>query len=545
MRKVTLSAVLLCSFLLHFPLSAQNYNIILGRPTESSVTISILFDLSAEVYWEYGTLPGSYTSSTTAQGALTNTPLEADLTGLAPDTRYSYRTRYRLAGTSGNFLAGPECSFHTQRAPGNTFTFTLEADDHLYDKKGVKSLYNICLAKQAKDSPDFMIDLGDIFGDDHYPTTITSHDLDSLHLNYRPLLGAICHSVPFYVCLGNHEGENDYYMAQDPPNNLCIWATQWRKFYYPNPFPNSFYSGNTDNEPYGIGNPENYYSWTWGNALFVVLDVYRNECDTTPKPKNWNWSLGLPQYTWLKNTLENSNAKFKFVFAHHTRGQGRGGINTARYFEWGGYEADSTTYDFDKKRPGWGKPIHQLFIDNGVNIFFQGHDHLYAHEELDGVTYNEVPISCDSTYNIGMLANGGAYVGDKYNGAGHVRVTVSSSCVTVDFVRAYLPADTLSGAHHNREVPFSYTIGNCPNGVVNRDPGAVIRVYPNPARDKVNILLPEGKGPAVIRLVNMLGETLLSTISNTIDVSRFNNGMYYLMIHTADYDINKKLIICR
>lgn len=112
-------------------------------------------------------------------------------------------------------------------------------------------------------------------------------------------------------------------------------------------------------------------------------------------------------------------------------------------------------------------------------------------------------------------------------------------------MRAYLPADTLSGAHHNREVPFSYTIGSCPNGVVNLDPGAMIRVYPNPARDRVNVLLPEGTGPYLIRMVNVLGETILSSSSNTIDVSRFSNGMYYIMIHTADYDTSKKLIICR
>ena len=26
------------------------------------------------------------------------------------------------------------------------------------------------------------------------------------------------------------------------------------------------------------------------------------------------------QYNWLKQTLENSNAKYKFIFAHHTDG---------------------------------------------------------------------------------------------------------------------------------------------------------------------------------------------------------------------------------
>jgi hypothetical protein len=35
-----------------------------------------------------------------------------------------------------------------------------------------------------------------------------------------------------YVCLGNHEGENDYYKAINPPNNLAILATLWRKNYY-------------------------------------------------------------------------------------------------------------------------------------------------------------------------------------------------------------------------------------------------------------------------------------------------------------------------
>ncbi|MCX6250927.1 MAG: T9SS type A sorting domain-containing protein [Bacteroidetes bacterium] len=81
--------------------------------------------------------------------------------------------------------------------------------------------------------------------------------------------------------------------------------------------------------------------------------------------------MGNTQYQWLKNTLKNSTEQYKFVFAHHTRGEGRGGILTARYYEWGGYEADSITWGFTANRQGWAKPIHQLFVDNGVNIFFQ------------------------------------------------------------------------------------------------------------------------------------------------------------------------------
>lgn len=439
------------------PSDEKGFSTILGRPTNTSVTVSILFDQPSEVYWEYGTIPGNYPMKTTSYTTVKATPLEADITGLMPNTRYYYRTCYRGTGTTGSFQSGDEHSFQTQRASGSSFTFTVEADEHLYDKKGVQSIYRICLNNQALDKPDFMISLGDIFGDDHQPSTITSAQLDQLHRFYRPFLGTICNSVPFFVCLGNHEGENDYYLNQSPPNNLAVNGTIWRKFYYPNPYPNGFYSGNIEIEQWGISMPENYYSWTWGDALFVVLDVYRYQNKTTARPEGWEWSIGLAQYNWLKNTLENSKSKYKLVFAHHVRGEGRGAVSLAKYYEWGGYESNGSSYGFTAKRPGWAKPIHQLFVDTRVNIFFQGHDHLFARELLDGVTYQEVPMPSDSTYQIGKLANADAYTSDIVDGTGHLRVNVSTSGIKVEFVQAYLPNDE-NGARKNGQVAFSYLI---------------------------------------------------------------------------------------
>jgi len=489
-KKSILKICLLLACLNCFIASAQNKSIILGRPTDSSITASILFDQNVEYFIEYGTTSSSYPTSTIKYLNTANTPNEIDIVSLKPNTRYFYRLQYRLINNP-NFTATPEYSFNTQRAKGSTFTFTIESDEHLYDKKGIPAIYQICLNNQALDKPDFMLSLGDIFGDDHYPSTITSTELKDLHNYYRPFLGTLCHSVPFYVCLGNHEGENNYYLAKTPPNNLAINATLWRKYYYPNPFPNRFYSGNNTVEPYGIGNPENYYSWTWGDALFVVLDVYRNQCDSSDKPQGWDWTLGETQYNWLKSTLENSNAKYKFAFAHHIRGQGRGGITNAKLYEWGGYEQNGTSYTFNTKRPGWAKPIHQLFKDNGLTVFFQGHDHVYAHETLDGIAYQAVPMPSDSTYMIGKLANADAYLSDTLEGTGHIRVTVSPSNVKVDFIRAYLPADTLSGKHKNRENAFSYTIGNVVTGVndINNLDRHLLNVYPNPANNKINLQL--------------------------------------------------------
>jgi hypothetical protein len=527
---------------LSFPALAQPASIILGRPTDTSITASILFKNVQEYYLEYGTQTGVFPMSTNHFTAAANTPDEIDLSSLMPNTQYYYRVLYK--NIAGNFIPTPIYSFHTARAKGSTFTFTLEADEHLYDKKGVGSIYQICLANQALDHPDFMMSLGDIFGDDHYPNTITSGELDTLHQYYRPFLGAICHSIPFYVCLGNHEGEMDYYLSKNPPNNLAAWGTKWRKFYYPNPFPNTFYTGNNTVEPFGIGQPENYYSWTWGDALFVVLDAYRDQCDTSAKPKNWEWTLGYPQYSWLKSTLEGSNATYKFVFAHHIRGQGRGGITNAKLFEWGGYEQNGNTYTFPTNRPGWAKPIHQLFVDNGVNIFFQGHDHVFAHEVLDSVTYQALPMAADSTYEIGKLANADAYTSDTLDGTGHLRVTVSPSCVKVDFIRAYLPKDTLS-IHKNREIAFSYTIGSCaPQSISEvQESEEWVKLFPNPVRNQLEVYFLGNVIAGKVELFQANGQKILESNQHYIDTSLLPNGFYMVKATSEGKSKIQKMII--
>jgi hypothetical protein len=529
-------------------LLGQNYSIILGRPTDKSISVSLLFDQNTDFYIEYGTSVQPYTKASSTYFSSANQTFVVTISDLTVNTKYYYRLRYKNNAVT-SFNASAEYFFQTQRNKGEAYTFTVESDEHLYDKKGIRSMYQVTLNNQALDKPDFMLSLGDIFGDDHNPSTITSNDLNLLHKDYRQYLGAICHSIPFFISLGNHEGENDFYLNQNPPNNLAVWGTYWRKYYYPNPSPNSFYSGNMDNEPYGIGSPENYYAWTWGDALYVVLDVYRYQNVNSDKPQNWDWSLGLKQYTWLKNTLEASAAKYKFVFAHHIRGQGRGALTNAKLFEWGGYEADGKTYGFDKNRPGWGKPIHQLFKDNGVNIFFQGHDHLFAHEVLDGIHYQEVPMPSDSTYMIGKLANADAYTSDTLDGTGHIKVTVSSTCVKVDYVKAYLPKDTIDGKHKNREIGFSYTIGTCLvtgiNDIDNQNISDFVKIYPNPTSNLINLNFASPIIKFESILFDEVGNQVLISNQKKIDISTLPNGVYVLSIKTDTWQKSQKIIISK
>ena len=162
-----------------------------------------------------------------------------------------------------------------------------------------------------------------------------------------------------------------------------------------------------------------------------------------------------------KSTLENSNVQFKFIFIHHLVGgndqDARGGIEAAPYFEWGGNNADGS-YGFDKQRPGWGKPIHPLLVENHVSAVFHGHDHVFVKQDLDGIIYQECPQPDIRQYNNTRLAADYGYThGDVLGSSGHLRVTISASQATVAYVRAYLQSDE-TNSQRNRQVDFTYTI---------------------------------------------------------------------------------------
>jgi len=168
----------------------------------------------------------------------------------------------------------------------------------------------------------------------------------------------------------------------------------------------------------------------------------------------WDVTIGDAQYRWLTNVLTRSNARFKFVFSHHVLGTGRGGIEMAGLYEWGGKDLRGM-HLFEQKRPGWELPIHDLMVKTGVTIFFQGHDHLFARQELDGIVYQSVPNPADDTYT---AFNADAYrSGNVLPNSGHLRVTVSPSNVNVDYVRAFLPQDETED-RENGNVAFRYTI---------------------------------------------------------------------------------------
>ena len=260
---------------------------------------------------------------------------------------------------------------------------------------------------------------------------------------------------------GNHE-EAARYLLDGTPNNAAVYAGLSRMKFFPQPVPDGFYSGDTEPVKH-VGLTGDYYAWTWGDALFVVIDPYWHSPVAVDNVIGKNGAktrdmgeitLGETQYQWFRQTLEKSNAKYKFVFTHHVLGTGRGGIEDASLYEWGGKNQNGA-WVFNTLHPGWELPIQQLMAKNNVTIFFQGHDHLFARQELNGVTYQEVPCPADPTFS---TFNADAYKsGVKLPNTGHLRVTVSSQNVTVDYVKSYLPGKE-TASDKNGMVAYSYTL---------------------------------------------------------------------------------------
>jgi len=435
---------------------------LLGKPTDTSVTVNIVPGSTIEYHYQYGTTSGSYTMQTGDYTATAGQPHEIVISDLTPNTQYFYRMRYHLPG-EGDWVERTEHSFWTQRDEGGTFIFTVTADSH--GNAGSTTMNNI-----LSELPDFNVDLGDTFMVDN--AAETQEAVNNRYLSFREptYFDRIGHSVPIFLSSGNHEEEEGWNLDDTPSRALL--SIQARKAFYPTPIDQGlggFYTGNTDplaaidEATYGDEYREDYYAWEWGDALFVVIDPFQytmnlpyspiagEESDETVDGDQWSWTLGAQQYNWLKQTLENSTARYKFMFSHQMvggipdnsvsggAGYVRGGAEAAGYFEWGGKNFNGTE-GFATERPGWAAPIHQLMVDNHVSAYFHGHDHQYVYERRDGIVYQEVPQPTGTGSGFGGIYAVGTYADYETiamcPSSGHLKITITPELATVEYVRS-------------------------------------------------------------------------------------------------------------
>ena len=377
---------------------------LLGAPTATSFTINVSATSAARVYIEYGYSKTSTTSTTKIISMSKGSSQKIVVSGLKPSSSIYYQVRYAL-GTAKYFARLTQSSVMTLAMSENS-TFAVQADPHM-DENSSADVYNGTLKQIVAASPAFLMDLGDIFMVDKLANKSEANIRGRFELmkSFYSKLG----DVPLKICLGNHDGELGY---------SSFNTKKYRKEYFPE---------QTEDLA--------YFAFSGPDQLHIVLDPFTY---TTKNPTiaGWEWTLGKTQYDWLVSTLSSSTAQHKFIYIHHLLvgdPQSRGGVEIAMYNEWGGKNKDGS-YGFDANRPGWGKPVHQLLVENKVSIVFKGHDHLYVKQELDGIIYQTLPQPSHPGDKFDVKQYG--YLSGKgVGGSGFLKVSTLEKKVQVDFIK--------------------------------------------------------------------------------------------------------------
>lgn len=232
---------------------------------------------------------------------------EVTLTGLKGETRYQYRI------VSGGQVSKVS-TFRTAISQETPFRLVVYGDTRTDVASHEKVVEGI-----VREKPDLVVHVGDV--------VTNGQNYDEWNREFLVLAAPLMCSTPLYVAVGNHERNAHWYY-----------------------------------DYVSFPQPENYYSFDYGNTHFIVLDT------NTYTP----YQAGSVQYQWLENDLRSERARdatWVLVFAHQPP-----------YSEgW-----DSPLYDGE-----WDirDALLPLFERHGVNIMFAGHTHDYERGMLNGVTY--------------------------------------------------------------------------------------------------------------------------------------------------------------
>ncbi|MCX7974098.1 MAG: metallophosphoesterase [Candidatus Aminicenantes bacterium] len=218
-------------------------------------------------------------------------------------------------------------------------------------------------------------------------------------LRMRKIYSALSPSLPIYVVLGNHDGEEQW-------NAASSWATYWRRKYFALPEAMTYPEG---------GHPEGkYYAFSWGadknnrgGVLFIVLNTTAFTGPAYPTRLD-QWTLGQEQRLWFEKTIDQAEKDWIFLCAHHVLGGWPAGPEeTERHIAYG--RGPLFTLE-DYKEYGDPNKIEQVWItkkalENGARAFIYAHDHIFFTRKL-GLGLNGLDMN-------GLCVGSTKYEGEK------------------------------------------------------------------------------------------------------------------------------------
>jgi len=339
---------------------------------------------------------------------------EWSIGGLSPGTAYEYE-----------ILVGDEPtpaysgSVTTERPAGQPFTFALVSDTHIgsdlaYQNQGDETVLTRAGVEIAAAQPDFIVNLGDMLDFHEYgfntPPPVSSLTRDA-YVNYRTAFGDVLGHTPHFPVIGGWDSENGCNTLEEIER-----SRSQRLLYLPGPAPDTYPAG---------GSPfEDYYAFTWGDALFVMLNVftYTPGChllDRYPGLPD-DWTLGDAQLEFLRQTLEGATSRWRFVLIHHPVGGNAGDDVDSAYGRGGGRAA----------HVGEQEIVHELMQQHGVQVFFYGHDHVFTDMTVDATRYT-LPGSAGSIWPFTDAQTG--YT-QSWPNSGWGRIDVTPDSVHVAFM---------------------------------------------------------------------------------------------------------------
>lgn len=339
---------------------------------------------------------------------------------LSPATRYEYRVLLRQS-SEPSLREAVTGSFRTQRKGPASYMALLMTDPHTGSfppgSGPVRTLDKV-VQNASRIKPEFVLDLGDNVawaGSREFPQKDAA-GATSAYAQYRRQISPLSMQAPFFAVIGNWVGE----CGKFPEKSIQIAATI-RQALLPNP--------NHLTYPQGGSEREDYYAFSWGDALYVILNIQTYSKPSQPDRlpslmadvnRVEDWTLGDKQMAWFETTLKNATERFRFVCIHHPAGGNAGdALNTV--YGRGGARAWNT---------GQQAKIHSLMKKHKVQAFFYGHDHVFVDDVVDGIHYT-LPGSCGAPWKFTKEETGYERF---WPDSGHAQLDVTPEKATVTFI---------------------------------------------------------------------------------------------------------------